>query len=186
MSLCFVKPNIFTYKFYRLISIHFLFKAFSLLKLVIISLILITFSLHGVLVLLGERWWWSLLGFIKGEITVEFWGNSEGDPGGGLRGLPPPPPLGSFWNCLVTVGWWSRSHKGRRTFHFPNPLEMRYVDGKQSGSQQRGSFQTTFYLAIGDFDEDAFPNTLPITSAEAERSFSSMKRIKTCSRSTMS
>ena len=44
MSLCFVKPNIFTYKFYRLISIHFLFKAFSLLKLVIISLILITFS----------------------------------------------------------------------------------------------------------------------------------------------
>ena len=32
----------------------------------------------------------------------------------------------------------------------------------------------------------SFPNTLPITSAEAERSFSSMKRIKTCSRSTMS
>ena len=131
MSLCFVKPNIFTYKFYRLISIHFLFKAFSLLKLVIISLILITFSLHGVLVLLEERWLWSILGFIKGEITVEFWGNSEA--------------LGSFRNCLVTVGWWSRSHNGRRTFHFPNPLEMRYVDGKQSGSQQRGSFQTTFY-----------------------------------------
>ena len=130
---------------------------------------------------------WDLL---KGRLQLNFGGIQRRIQGEGWGGWgcppPPPPPLGSFWNCLVTVGWWSRSHKGRRTFHFPNPLEMRYVDGKQSGSQQRGSFQTTFYLAIGDFDEDAFPNTLPITSAEAERSFSSMKRIKTCSRSTMS
>ena len=50
-------------------------------------------------------------------------------------------------------------------------------------------------LALGAIDEDTFPNihrllliacTLPISSAEAERSFSLMKRIKTCTRSTMS
>ena len=49
-------------------------------------------------------------------------------------------------------------------------------------------------LALGAFDEDVFSNihrrlliacTLPISSAEAERSFSLMKRIKTCTRSTM-
>ena len=49
-------------------------------------------------------------------------------------------------------------------------------------------------LALGACDEDAFSNihrrlliacTLPISSAEAERSFSLMKRIKTCTRSTM-
>ena len=34
---------------------------------------------------------------------------------------------------------------GRRTIHFPNPLGMRYLDGKHSGSQQIASFQTTFY-----------------------------------------
>ena len=47
-------------------------------------------------------------------------------------------------------------------------------------------------LALGACDMDAFPNihrlliacTLPISSAEAERSFSLMKRIKTCTRST--
>ena len=31
-----------------------------------------------------------------------------------------------------------------KDIYFPNPLEMRYVDGKHSGSQQIGSFQT-FY-----------------------------------------
>ena len=50
-------------------------------------------------------------------------------------------------------------------------------------------------LALGACDEDAIPNirrllliscTLPISSAEAEPSFSLMKRIKTCTRSTMS
>ena len=50
-------------------------------------------------------------------------------------------------------------------------------------------------LALGVCDVDDFPNihhllliacTLPISSAEAERSFSLMKRIKTCTRSTMS
>ena len=50
-------------------------------------------------------------------------------------------------------------------------------------------------LALGACDVDAFPNihrrlliscSLPISSTEAERSFSLMKRIKTCPRSTMS
>ena len=50
-------------------------------------------------------------------------------------------------------------------------------------------------LALGACDVDAFPNihrllliecTLPISNAEAELSFSSMKRIKTYTRSTMS
>ena len=49
-------------------------------------------------------------------------------------------------------------------------------------------------LALVACDEDAFPNirrllliacTLPISSVEAERSFSLMKRIKTCTRSAM-
>ena len=34
---------------------------------------------------------------------------------------------------------------GRKTIHFQNPLEMRYLLGKHSGSQQMESFQTTFY-----------------------------------------
>ena len=49
--------------------------------------------------------------------------------------------------------------------------------------------------ALGVCDVDAFPNihrllliacTLPISSAEAERSFLLMERIKTCTRSTIS
>ena len=36
---------------------------------------------------------------------------------------------------------------GRKTFHFSNLLEMRLVDGKHSGCQQIGSFQTTFYFS---------------------------------------
>ena len=56
------------------------------------------------------------------------------------------------------------------TRKWPIPSEMRYVDGKHSGSQQIGSFQTTC--------------TLPITSAESKPSFSLIKWIKTCSGST--
>ena len=119
---------------------------------------------------------------------------------------------------------------GRKIFHFSNPLEIRYVDGKHSGSWQStdrelpnnlilalgqavwigtGSLwleearsrllcsrpmMMMMILALGVCDEDAFPNisrllgiacTLPITSAEAEPSFSLIKSIKTCSRSTM-
>ena len=56
------------------------------------------------------------------------------------------------------------------TRKWPIPSEVRYVDGKHSGSQQIGSFQTTC--------------TLPITRAVSEPSFSLIKWIKTCSRST--
>ena len=47
------------------------------------------------------------------------------------------------------------------TWKWPIPSEMRYVDGKHSGSQQIGSFQTTC--------------TLPITSTVSEPSFSLIK-----------
>ena len=59
----------------------------------------------------------------------------------------------------------------------------------------REETSSNLLLALGACDVDAFPNihrllliacTLPISSAEAERSFSLMKRIKTCTRSTMS
>ena len=52
----------------------------------------------------------------------------------------------------------------------------------------------TFLLALSSCDIDSFPNihqlvviacTLPITSSEAERSFSLLRRIKTCMRSAM-
>ena len=66
--------------------------------------------------------------------------------------------------------FWYRGPGEYRKWPIPDPLEMRYVDGKHSGSQQIGSFQTTC--------------TLPITSAVSEPSFSLMKWIKTCSRST--
>ena len=58
----------------------------------------------------------------------------------------------------------------RGTREWPIPSGVRYADGKHSGSQQIGSFQTTC--------------TLPITSAVSEPSFSLIKWIKTCSRST--
>ena len=88
----------------------------------------------------------------------------------------------SRWKTL----WQSTDREsGRKTFRLSNPLEMRKVDGKHSGSQQIGSLQTTLILLVlGVCDEDALPNiyhllviacTLPITSAEAERSFSLMK-----------
>ena len=73
---------------------------------------------------------------------------------------------------------------------------MSCEDGKLCGNQQtRNLLSSNLLLALGACDVDAFPNihrlfliacTLTISSAEAERSFSPMKRIKTCNRSTMS
>ena len=62
------------------------------------------------------------------------------------------------------------------------------------GAVEEKELPSDLLLALGACDVDAFPNihrlriacTLPISSAEAERSFSLMKRIKTCTRSTMS
>ena len=64
---------------------------------------------------------------------------------------------------------------------FLNPLEMRYVDGKQSGSQQiYWELPNNLLLAFGVGYEDAFRNisrllviacTLPTTRAEAEPPF---------------
>ena len=56
------------------------------------------------------------------------------------------------------------------------------------------SIPSNLLLALGACDIDSFPNihcliviacTLPITSAEAERSFSLLRRIKTYTRSTL-
>ena len=56
------------------------------------------------------------------------------------------------------------------------------------------SVPSNLLLALGSCDMDSFPNihsllvlacTLPITSAEAERSFSLLRRIKTYTRSTL-
>ena len=71
------------------------------------------------------------------------------------------------------LGWASTlvlKQRPRGTREWPIPSEVRYADGKHFGSQQVGSFQTTC--------------TLPITSAVSEPSFSLIKWIKTCSRST--
>ena len=83
---------------------------------------------------------------------------------------------------------------------FPKSLEnelRRWQTMWQSAEKElpRGGLPSNLLLALDACDEDAFPNihrllliacTLPISSAEAERSFSLMKRIKTCTRSTMS
>ena len=65
---------------------------------------------------------------------------------------------------------------------------LRWQIMRQSAEKELPS---NLLLALGACDEDAFPNihrllfitcTQPISSAEAERSFSLMKRIKTCTR----
>ena len=77
---------------------------------------------------------------------------------------------------------------------FPKSLgnELRWQTMWQSAEKE---LPNNLLLALGACDEDTFPNnhrllliacTLPISSAEAERSFSLMKRIKTCTRSMMS
>ena len=80
-------------------------------------------------------------------------------------------------------------------FRFPKSLGnelRRWQTMWQSAEKEPPS---NLVLALGACDVDAFPNihrrlliacTLPISSAEAERSFSLMKRTKTCTRSTMS
>jgi len=69
---------------------------------------------------------------------------------------------------------------------------MSCEDGKQSAEEELPS---NLLLALGACDVDAFSNihrllliacTLPISSAEAERSFPLMKKIKACTRLTMS
>ena len=78
---------------------------------------------------------------------------------------------------------------------FPKSLENELRRWQTMWQSAEKELPSNFLLALGACDEDAFPNihrllliacTLPISSAEAERSFSLMKRIKTCTRSTMS
>ena len=73
-------------------------------------------------------------------------------------GVAPPLPLGSFWTCLVTAGWWRRRHTGWRTFHFPNPLAV---------ATDRELPKNLSLIAIGDCDEDAFPTSIAFWSFAA-------------------
>jgi len=78
---------------------------------------------------------------------------------------------------------------------FPKSLGNEVRRWKTFWQSTNRELPNNLLLALDACDEDAFPNihrllviacTLPITSAEAERSFSLMKRIKTYSRSPMS
>ncbi len=78
---------------------------------------------------------------------------------------------------------------------FPSSLQNELRRWETLWQSQLGAeTPNTFLLALGSCDSDSFPNihqllliscTLPITSAEADRSFSLLRRIKTCLRSTM-
>ena len=78
------------------------------------------------------------------------------------------------------------------------PSEVRRWEGLWKTQKLNGNKEQTIpnnlLQALGACDSDSFPNihhllligcTLPISSAEAERFFSLMKRIKTCTRSIM-
>ncbi|KAL5516510.1 hypothetical protein EMCRGX_G001862 [Ephydatia muelleri] len=92
--------------------------------------------------------------------------------------------------------------KWEKHLQYPKSLgsEVRRWNGlwmniKVSGnSKQKSEIPKTILEALGAIDRDSFPNihfllvvgcTLPISSAEAERSFSLMRRIKTYARSVM-
>ena len=96
---------------------------------------------------------------------------------------------------------WSLYFIGKEIFHSPVLCRMNLGVGKSSDrtghsrfcKQKLNKFHT-FLLALSSCDIDSFPNihqllviacTLPITSSEAECSFSLLRRIKTCMRSTM-
>ena len=72
---------------------------------------------------------------------------------------------------------------------FPKSLGNELLRWQIMWQSAEKELPSNLLLALGTCDEDAFPNihrllfitcTQPISSAEAERSFSLMKRIKTC------
>ena len=81
-------------------------------------------------------------------------------------------------------------------FPFPKSLGNELRRWQVMWQSAEKELPSNLLLVLGTCDEHTFPNihrlllfffvwTLPISSAEAERSFSLMKRIKTCTRSTM-
>ena len=81
-------------------------------------------------------------------------------------------------------------------FPFPRSLGNELRRWQVMWQSAEKELPSNLLLALGTCDEHTFPNihrlllfffvcTLPISSAEAERSFSLMKRIKTCTRSAM-
>ena len=82
-----------------------------------------------------------------------------------------------------------------KDIQFPKSLGNEVRRWKTLWQLSNRELPNNLLLALGACDEDAFSNihrllviacTLPITSSEAERSFSLVKRMKTYSRSTMS
>ena len=76
----------------------------------------------------------------------------------------------------------------------PSTSGSDHSESSATSSATVASVPSNLLLALGSCDMDSFPNihsllvlacTLPITSAEAERSFSLLRRIKTYTRSTL-
>ena len=120
------------------------------------------------------------------------------DPGGGggLRGLQPPllaPALNKIYENYIRSMHRSKENVVERW----NVLwcgKKQELDSGESGHSDT-SLPDNLLQALGTCDKDSFPNihcllviacTLPISSAEAERSFSLLRRVKTYMRSTMS
>ena len=79
-------------------------------------------------------------------------------------------------------------------FHKSLPNEMERWKRLWQTKEMQGDIPNKLLKSLAVCDKDSFPNihillviacTLPITSAEAERSFSLMRRLKTALRSTM-
>ena len=109
---------------------------------------------------------------------------SEAHPGGGLRGCTPPP-LGKFLNMSSYSWMMKKKAYWVKDISFPKSLGNELSIWKTLWqSTDREPPKNLSLIAIGDCDEDAFPNihqllvistvicTPPIISAEAERSFS--------------
>ena len=80
---------------------------------------------------------------------------------------------------------------GNKNFPSINLSLMRWKDGNGQTKQIQGDIPNNLLQSLAVCDKDSFHTllviacTLPITSAEAERSFSLMRRLKTALRSTM-
>ena len=120
---------------------------------------------------------------------------SEAHPGGGLRGCTPPP-LGKFLNMscyswmMKKKAYWVKDISFTKSLGNEVSIWKTLWQSTDRELPKKPFTNSNWWLRWRCFPYIHRPlvicSTLPITSAEAERSFSLMKRIKTCSRSTMS
>ncbi len=106
-----------------------------------------------------------------------------------------------FWTAIHLLNYkiiWMNFFTGVRIFLFPLLSLENFDDGKVFGRIKVVAmiqvFQATSYNLLKFCDPDSVPNihqllliacTLPITSAEAERSFSLLRRMRSYTRSTI-